>query len=212
MKTATVLPIALLAFASSVEAFTTNGLSVRQSTCTTLMARGGRGKKGKKSRGGMDSAGQSATDPGVASANWVAIPAPAFDFSKAKDGKVELFDTNLVTLKDSLTNPTGAVSVLKHKGEVFCFDAACPSCKIPLAKATVLPVTSSRPTPTLTCSFCKSSYDLRSGQKTEVSADEAGGGLFAGLAQNLFKASGNTDPLKIHQLGEKDGKMLITLD
>jgi nitrite reductase/ring-hydroxylating ferredoxin subunit len=204
-----VLCILALTLAASTEAFTTGVRHVTISS-TALMVRGGRGKK-VETGGGMAS-GSTSTASGFGTPKWYSMPTEPWDMTKAKEGKVELFNTNLQTLKDSLTNPTGAVSVLRHKEEIHCFGSTCPNCKIPMSGAKVLPVTSSRPTPLIACTFCKSAYDLKSGQKTEVSADEIGGGMFAGLTKNLFKASGNTDPLKIYQLGEKDGAILINLE
>ena len=211
MKTAAIL-VSLLAIA---DAYTSGAFGTRRSTMTMKRA-GGSGKKLKQAletskKGGMGSSSASSSSAGF-SRNWISMPTENWNLSKLKEDKVELFDTNLVTLKDSMTNPTGAVSVLKHKGQTFCFGSSCPSCKIPLSGAKVLPVTSSRPSPLLACNFCKSAFDLKTGQKSQVSAEEAGGGLFAGLAQSVFKASNNNDPLKTYQLGEKDGKILIALD
>jgi nitrite reductase/ring-hydroxylating ferredoxin subunit len=209
MKSSKVLCVVALAMTASTEAFTTV-VGNDAFSSTALMARGGRGKKKIETGGGMPS-GSTSTASGYGTPQWYSMPTEPWDMTKAKEGKVELFNTNLQTLKDSLTNPTGAVSVLRHKEEIYCFGSTCPSCKIPMSGAKVLPVTASRPTPLIACTFCKSTYDLKSGQKIDVSADEIGGGMFAGLTKTLFKASGNADPLKIYQLGEKDGSILINL-
>lgn len=211
MKTIAIF-VSLLALA---DAYIMGGFVTRRSTMT--MKRGGStGKKLKQAladKGGMSSSSSSSTASAGSAKNWVSMPTENWNLSKLKEGKVELYDTNLQTLKDSMTNPNGAVSVLKHNGQTFCFESSCPSCKIPLTGAKVVPASSSQPSPALSCNFCKSSYDLKTGEKTELSAEETGGGgLFSGLAQTLFKASSNDDPLKTYQLGEKDGQILIALD
>lgn len=147
----------------------------------------------------------------ASSTNWIAIPATTADVENVKEGKVQLIDTMADSLMDSLTNPTGAVSIAKYSGDIYCFSSSCPSCKIPMSGAKVLPVTPSRSAPLIACTFCKNAYDLKSGKKTEVSPEEAGGGLFAGLAKSIFKSTGNGDPLPRYQLGEKDGKLLINV-
>ena len=219
MKASRALCVLALVLTAFTDAFTTTIDRGSRLRTTAMMARGGRGKKkvgdilGNNGEEGVESGSSSAASTGFATtANWFSMPTEPWDLSKAKEGKVELFDTNLITLKDSLTNPTGAVSVLRHKGEIFCFSSSCPSCKIPMSGAKVLPITSSRPSPLIACTFCKSAYNLKSGRKTDVSADEIGGGMFAGFTKSLFKASGNNDPLRIFQLGEKDGNILINLN
>lgn len=182
---------------------------------TMVMRRGKAGGSQKIPKQGGFGGGDADTGPAPAqgsSRQWLPIPSTTADLGRTKEGKVELFDTQVDALVDSLTNPTGAVSILKHAGDTYCFSSSCPSCKIPMSGAKVLPATSStRPSPLIACSFCKSAYDLKSGLKTEVSTEEVGGGLFAGLAKNIFKASSNNDPLPIYRLGEKDGKLLISI-
>ena len=217
MKTSFLL-LSVLSLASSAGAFSTLGTPTRRSTMTMKRAGGGRGMKknvaGNTSSGGMGSASASGSvdTAGFSSTKWIQTPVSKNELGKAQEGKVTLIDTNVPKLKDGLTNPTGAVSVAKQNGETFCFSSSCPSCKIPLTKAKILGPTSSRASPAVACDFCKSAYDLKTGKKIEVSPEEAGGGMFAGLAQGLFKAQGNNDPLKMYQLGEKGGKLLISLD
>ena len=219
MKSSILLLCALLSFAGSIYAFSTMGVPTRRSTMTMKRGGGGRGMKknmlvDKPASGiGSASASGSSDTAGLSSTKWIQTPLSKNELSKVQDRKVSLLDTNVPKLKDGLTNPTGAVSVAKSNGETFCFSSSCPSCKIPLTKAKILGPSSSRPSSSaVACDFCKSAYDLKSGKKIEVSPEEAGGGLFAGIAQNLFKAQGNNDPLKLYQLGEKDGKLLISLE
>lgn len=202
--------VSILSTLVAANGYSIMGAPTRRSTMTMRRGKPGTQKKIPK-QGGFGDASDSPPAQGSPSQKWMPIPYSAADLGKAKEGKVELYDTEVETLVDSLTNPTGAVSVLKHDGETYCFSSSCPSCKIPLSGAKVLPATSSRPTPLVACSFCKSAYDLKTGTKTEVSPEEAGGGLFAGLAKSMFKATGNTDPLPRYQLGEKDGKLLINI-
>lgn len=207
MKTAAII-VSLLAFA---DAYTFSTFATRRSTMT--MKKAGRGRKKMSQAVGTSSSSptEETSSSGGFSRNWKSMPTAKWNLKQLQDNKVQLYDTNLETMKDKLTNPTGAVSVLKYNGGVFCFSSSCPSCKIPMTGAKVLPATSSRPTPLIACNFCKSAYDLKTGAKTDA-AEETGGGLFAGLAQNLFKASNNNDPLKTYQLGEKDGQVLIAVD
>jgi len=214
--------VSLLAATIGCDAFSTVGIPSTATTSTTtelMMARGGRGMKKEKvpktgggggMGGGSRSGGGASFDPN----NWISMPASASELSTMKDGQIKLFDTNAITIKNSMTNPTAAVSVLQYNGDTYCFSHACPSCQIPMSKGKVLPATSSRPTPLLACSFCKSAYDLKTGQKQmDVTAQEIdGGGIFAGLAQSLFKSTGKTDPMPMYKLGERDGKLVVKLD
>jgi nitrite reductase/ring-hydroxylating ferredoxin subunit len=136
--------------------------------------------------------------------NWCPTLAKVSDLPQ-QDGVVSLIDTNLPTLKNGATNPTGAVSVAKLNGNTYCFSVNCPQCKIPLTKAMLLDGP-----PRLACTFCKTTYDLKSGQKVET-APEVTGGMLGGLVKNLFSAQ-EGGPLPLYKLGEKAGKVLIAFD
>jgi nitrite reductase/ring-hydroxylating ferredoxin subunit len=136
--------------------------------------------------------------------NWCPTLAKVTDLPTL-DGTIGLIDTNLPTLKNGATNPTGAVSVAKSNGNTYCFGVNCPQCKIPLIKAMLL-----NDPPRVACTFCKSTYDLKSGTKVEVAA-EVSGGVFGGLVKSLFSAQ-DGGPLPIYKLGEKGGKVVIALD
>jgi len=213
MKTSATIVGCALSLAATAGAFSTmNVLGTHRSTMTMKRAGPGGKKNINQALGNKPSGLGSGSAAPMPANNWIQTSITSTDFAKLPEGKIELLDTNVLTLKDSLTNPTGAVSVLKQNGETFCFSSSCPSCKIPLSKAKILEPTSSRSSTVVACTFCKSAYDLKSGKKTEVSPDEAGGGIFAGLAQGLFKMQGKNDPLPMYQLGEKDGKLLISIN
>eukprot|EP00523_Entomoneis_sp_CCMP467_P000279 CAMPEP_0168740972 /NCGR_PEP_ID=MMETSP0724-20121128/12262_1 /TAXON_ID=265536 /ORGANISM="Amphiprora sp., Strain CCMP467" /LENGTH=208 /DNA_ID=CAMNT_0008788439 /DNA_START=94 /DNA_END=717 /DNA_ORIENTATION=+ len=119
------------------------------------------------------------------SINW--CPMPANQKLPTEPGKVGLLDTNLPTLKKQATNPTGAVGVVTYQAETYCFSASCPSCQVPLTKAKVVSSSSSdggaAASPKLVCDFCKATYNLKDGSKSE-SADN--GGLFGGVVKSIF--------------------------
>jgi len=157
-----------------------------------------------KSGGGGGGAGGGR---GVAPVNWIPLNTPASQVSKQKDGTVTFVDTNLPTLKNGATNPTGAVSVLRHNGQLYCFDSSCPCCKIPMTKSKV--VTGETSSPELVCDFCKTKYSLKDGAKLGRSSE--GGGIFGGIVKNVLSAK-DSGPLTMYKLGEKNGKLLISLD
>lgn len=47
-----------------------------------------------------------------------------------KPEQIVLFETGAFLLKDKGTNPAGAASAVRYGGEVFCFEAFCPQCKV----------------------------------------------------------------------------------
>lgn len=150
----------------------------------------------------MGSGGGGGSGGGV---NWIPLNTPASQVSNQQDGTVTFVETNLITLKDGAANPNGAVSVLKYKGQTYCFDSTCPCCKIPLTKSKVVETEDG---PQLVCDFCKTKYSLKDGAKL---GKEEGGGIFSGLVKTVFSAQ-ESGPLNMYKLGEKDGKLLIALD
>jgi nitrite reductase/ring-hydroxylating ferredoxin subunit len=142
--------------------------------------------------------------------NW--CPVPAGQRLPVDEGVVTLMDTQLTTLKNGATNPTGAVAVIKYAGQTYCFSSACPSCKIPLVKAKMHPGDTSadaeNKAPRLACDFCKSTFNLKSGKV--VPAVEQGG-FFGSIVKSVM-ASQASGPLPIYKLGEKNNKLLICVD
>jgi nitrite reductase/ring-hydroxylating ferredoxin subunit len=203
----------MLLIGSSVSfAPTPNLANVRSSV---LMAKRGRGSfqnesgqsipnpAGKKA-GGLSNA---ANDSGI---NWCPLP-PGQKLPEA-EGAVTLMDTELTTMKNGATNPTGAVGVVKYEGQTYCFSSACPSCKIPLLKAKVFPgvvdPAAENKAPRLACDFCKSTYNLKTGNK--VAAVETGG-FFGSIVKSVMQSQASGG-LPIYKLGEKNGKLLICVD
>ena len=123
-----------------------------------------------------------------------------------------------VTVTNPATNPTGAVAVVRHGGKTYCFDSACPSCKIPLTKAKVTEQPSSssdsqKPKVVLSCDFCTASYDLASGARVEKPSKESSGGLFSGIVSNIMSADPRSaGPLRLYKLSQQGGKLKIAID
>jgi nitrite reductase/ring-hydroxylating ferredoxin subunit len=136
--------------------------------------------------------------------NWLPLPVATTALPQ-KDGEIGILDTELFTLKNGATNPTGAVAVARQDGQTFCFSIGCPSCQIPLNKAKLV---TREGQPILGCAFCKASFNLRTGQKVEALEK---GGIFGGVVQSLFSAK-DSGPLTMYKLAEKNGKLLIALD
>ena len=144
--------------------------------------------------------------------NW--CPMPAGQTLPTQVNKVGLLDTNLPTLKNQATNPTGAVAVVKaDNGQMYCFSSSCPSCQIPLTKAKVVEGTATtEPHPRLVCDFCKATYSLKNGAKLQgEDAVKEGGGLFGGLVKNVLSAK-ESGPLDMYKLGQKGKDLVIAVD
>lgn len=186
----------------------------------TLEMKRGRGQFGKEI--GFDntsSKGVSSKGNGIMSSSSTKGPQPVINWipisvsSKmlpTEENVVGIIDTNLPTMKNSQTNPTGAVSVIKYKDATYCFAVNCPSCKIPLTKATVVPPgDDSQGQPRLVCDFCKATYNMKTGKKLKSAVENPG--FFGGIAKSIFSTQASGD-LKTYQLGERNGKLLIALD
>jgi nitrite reductase/ring-hydroxylating ferredoxin subunit len=174
---------------------------------------GGKGLGGLGSGGGGGAASSSGT-------SWIPIQGSSSSQLPSAENQVALLDTNLPTMKNAQTNPTGAVSVLKYQNQMYCFAVNCPTCKIPLtkARAVLAPAAAAAAddsvkasVPVVVCDFCKSSFHLKTGAKLAESVGPKPG-LFGGIAKSLFNAQRDTTPLKVYKLGEKGGKLLIALD
>ena len=161
-------------------------LSMRRGRGSFQKESGGNGMGGSKKSGGL---------------NW--CPIPQGQSLPTQNGQIGLLDTELPTMKNGATNPTGAVAVGKIGDELHCFASSCPSCQIPLTKAQLVDGP-----PRIACGFCKSTYQLKDGRKVESLES---GGLFGGIVKSVFSAK-ETGNLPIYKLGEKNGKMLIVVD
>jgi nitrite reductase/ring-hydroxylating ferredoxin subunit len=125
-----------------------------------------------------------------------------------EEGSVKLIDTMAPALINGATNPTGAVCVIKYGPSVYCTSVGCASCQIPLNKAEVLgPTEETGSDPRICCSFCRATYNLRTGDRVTT---QQGGGLMGGIAQNIFSKQ-KAGSLPIYALGEKNGQVLINL-
>jgi nitrite reductase/ring-hydroxylating ferredoxin subunit len=218
--------VLLLSQFDSLTAWNTNSISsvrtFQLKRCTLEMKRG-RGSFGSEIEGsnGLSSSGitsnqrrglgqQQTSGPII---NWIPISVSAKQLP-TEPNTVGIIDTNLPTMKVANTNPTGAVSVLKYNDETYCFAVNCPSCQIPLTKATAIePIRNDNDGtttgPRLVCDLCKATYDLKTGTKLQSAV--ANPGFFGSIVKTLFSAkdSGN---LKTYKLGERNGKLLIALD
>lgn len=184
--------------------------------------RRGRGSLGKEFGGGASAEGMGsnasgmsggnsggAGNSGASGVNWIPIQVSAKSLP-AEENKVGLIDTNLPTMKNGQTNPTGAVSVIKYNEQTYCFAVNCPSCKIPLTKAQCVPGTpESSNQPRIVCDLCKATYNVKTGLKLQSAVSNAG--LVGGIAKAVFSAK-ESGPLPVYKLGEKGGKLLIALD
>jgi nitrite reductase/ring-hydroxylating ferredoxin subunit len=193
------LLVASLCFA---DAYSTFGITTRRSTMT--MKRGRSFKKEEIGGSPLDAAGMSPSGR-----NWINVPDSSVKDLPQEDGQVKLIETMAAVLVDRNTNPGGAVAVMKYGPETFCFSSSCPTCKIPLTKAKgVAPNEESMNSPRIVCDFCKATFNLKTGKKV---TSEGSSGFFGSIAKTLLSAS-DTRPLPIYSLGEKNGKILISLD
>lgn len=200
----------LVSFASGFQVSSPWHTSCRTHHCV-LSAKRGRGSFQKESdKAGFSS--QPSNSGGVRrDINW--CPVPSGQKLPTETNKVGLLDTNLPTMKNAQTNPTGAVAVIKaDNDQTYCFSSSCPSCKIPLLKATLAePTDSTEPHPRLVCDFCKATYSLKDGER--LTGDEAAqnGGLFSGIVKSIFSAK-ESGPLKLYKLGQKGKDLVIAVD
>eukprot|EP00534_Pseudo-nitzschia_fraudulenta_P004956 CAMPEP_0201123412 /NCGR_PEP_ID=MMETSP0850-20130426/6775_1 /ASSEMBLY_ACC=CAM_ASM_000622 /TAXON_ID=183588 /ORGANISM="Pseudo-nitzschia fraudulenta, Strain WWA7" /LENGTH=187 /DNA_ID=CAMNT_0047390303 /DNA_START=221 /DNA_END=784 /DNA_ORIENTATION=- len=127
-----------------------------------------------------------------------------------EEGEVKLIETGAFLLVNKQTNPGGAASTVKYDGETYCFEANCPQCKVPMSKAKVLPPNEETDgkAPRVSCDLCKSTYNLKTGEKLEAAEST---GLFGGLAKAVL-SSQDTGNLDTYQLGEKNGKIMFTME
>jgi nitrite reductase/ring-hydroxylating ferredoxin subunit len=194
------LPGAVVAWLPS-----SRGYSPIHTVVELSMVKRGRGSIGKEIAGGGDDiTTNEASSSGV---NWTPIPVSA-QALPTEENRVSLLETNLVTLKNGQTNPTGAVSVLRYQKQIYCFSVNCPSCQVPLTKAQCLPANEeSNGKPRLVCDLCKSTYNVQTGEK--LTSQKENVGLFGTVVRSIFSASAS-GPLTTYRLGERNGKLLIS--
>ena len=177
----------------------------------------GRGSFNKEIGGGaagrMSSSSSSSSGTGLSNnsngINWIQTKSKVEDLPQ-EEGKVGLIETGAFLLVDKATNPNGAVSVVKYGPETYCFSVNCPKCKIPMIKAKTLPPNeeTQNKAPRISCDFCKSTFNLKTG--APVQAQEAAG-ILGSLAKAVMSAQ-DTAPLPVYTLGEKNGKVLFTME
>lgn len=136
-------------------------------------------------------------------ANWAQTSIPSIDALLGEKDAVKLVDTNVASLINKQTNPTGAVSIVNHGDKTYCFSSSCASCKIPLAKAAVLDGNDETGDDArLQCDFCGATYNLRTGEPVTKE-----GGKLMGF---LFSKSKDV-PLPVYGLGVQGGKVFINV-
>lgn len=176
-----------------------------------MMAKRGRGSfKNELDDDGMSSKSFSSDDSYMSGGrNWIQTKSKVKDLPQ-EEGQVGLIETGAFLLVDKATNPNGAVSVVKYGPETFCFSVNCPKCKIPMTKAQTLPPNeeTQNKDPRIACDFCKSSFNLKTG--APVAAQEAAG-IFGSIAKAVMSAQ-DTTPLPVYTLGEKNGKVLFSME
>ena len=192
-----------IAFIVTADAYSLLGAPTRRSTMTMKRGRG----SFKKEMGGSSS-GTSSAAPGGMSRNWINTNQNLKQLP-TEEGKVSLLDTGAFLLVDKATNPTGAVAVMKYGSQTYCFSSSCPQCKIPMTKAKALPANEETGSaPRVSCDFCKSTFNMQTGAKVE-SAESTG--FLGGIAKAVLSAQ-DSAPLPVYELGEKNGKILFSMD
>ncbi|VEU45255.1 unnamed protein product [Pseudo-nitzschia multistriata] len=127
-----------------------------------------------------------------------------------EEGQVKLIETGAFLLVNKQTNPGGAASTVKYGGETYCFQANCPQCQVPMTKAKVLPPNdeTDNKAPRVACDLCKSTYNMKTGEKVEAAETT---GFFGGMAKAVL-GSNDGGNLSTYQLGEKNGKIMFTME
>lgn len=206
-----------LAFASQVNAFAPNAqtlpLQTEYSTTTTSLQMARRKSLRKTINAANNAAGvtpMGGEAPTQKRTNWQPVKGvSSIKDLPQKENTVQVVDTMADSLVNGATNPTGAVSVVKYDDKTYCCSVSCPTCKIPLTKAKVYEPNeeTNGVDPRLSCDFCKSTFNVRTGERLE-NAEKAG--LMGGIVKGLFSASDKV-PLETYDLGEKNGQVLINL-
>mmetsp|Transcript_22023 Transcript_22023/g.52417 ORF Transcript_22023/g.52417 Transcript_22023/m.52417 type:complete len:218 (-) Transcript_22023:118-771(-) len=127
-----------------------------------------------------------------------------------EDGEIKLIETGAFLLVNKQTNPGGAAATAKYGGEMFCFDANCPQCKVPLSKSKILPPNdeTKNKAPRIACDLCKYTYNIKTGEQLEA---EESTGFLGGIAKSILGSQEGGD-LPTYQLGEKNGRIMFTME
>jgi len=155
------------------------------------------------SSGGL---GRSSSSP---ASNWLNTNKSVKELP-TEDSKIVLIETGAFLLVNKQTNPKGAVGAMKYGGQTYCFESNCPQCKIPMTKAKSYPPNeeTNNKVPRVACDFCKSTYNMKTGEKLKAVEST---GLFGGIAKSVL-GSQESEALATYQLGEKNGKVMFFMD
>mmetsp|Transcript_13269 Transcript_13269/g.27085 ORF Transcript_13269/g.27085 Transcript_13269/m.27085 type:complete len:204 (+) Transcript_13269:2-613(+) len=144
--------------------------------------------------------------------NWKLIPNIKTTDLPSEDGEIKLIDTNLDGIKDGAVNPTGAICCASFDSKLYAFKVNCECCKVPMNKAKILAPSSEGlvESPRLSCDFCGSTYNLRTGEPVEDASksEGAGGNMFGGLVKNLM-SSQEKKALKVYALSTDEKKRVL---
>merc|ERR1719491_485559 len=212
LRSTFILITAIVAFAVTTDAYVIPPTFTRTvSNNAVMMAKGRKGSLRKNAggsngkgpgMGGSKGLGKEMDMRSSKSANWVPVKGISSVNDLPTEDAIKLVDTNAEDLMDVGTNPNGAVCVVGFAGKTYCCAVSCPTCKIPMDKALVLPPNDETgDDPRMCCNFCKSTYNLRTGSRLE-NAESAG--LVGGIVKGLFSSS-DKDSMKTYELGEKKG-------
>jgi len=199
------LLLAIVAYVAT--AFAPMGITTKRSA---MSMRKGRGSGLQKELDGDDSSSSFTGGMGSSSSgtNWLNTKQSVKELP-TEEGKVVLLETGAFLLINKQTNPGGAASTVKYGGETYCFEANCPQCKVPMTKAKVLPANDETDkAPRVSCDLCKSTYNIKTGEKLEA-AETAG--IFGGIAKAVL-GSKDTGNMATYKLGEKNGKIMFTME
>jgi nitrite reductase/ring-hydroxylating ferredoxin subunit len=147
--------------------------------------------------------------------NWKLIPDIKTADLPDKDGEITLIDTNLDGIKDGAVNPTGAICCASFSGKLYAFKVNCSCCQVPMNKAKILPPpeTGLLEAPRLSCDFCGSTFNLRTGEPVDdaTKSEGAGGNMLGGMVKGLMKSRGRK-PVTVYALSsDAKDRVLISL-
>lgn len=211
MNTLLKFPV-LFVLALSLICQTAEAYSIPTRRSTMTMKRGRGSFKKELNDGASSGMGSSSAGAGAASysgRNWIQTNQKTSVLPQ-EEGKVGILETKAFLLVDKATNPNGAVSVMKYGPQTYCFSVSCPQCKIPLTKAKALPPNeeTNNEAPRVCCDFCKSTYNLKTGEQVESGGSA---GIFGGIAKAVL-SSQESAPLPVYELAEKNGNVLFNMD
>lgn len=115
-----------VALCDVVHPFTTTTLPYMPKRSTSLSMKRGRGSLKREIN---DSSSSSSSSGGGGAINWLNTNESVKELP-SKDGEVTLIETGAFLVVNKQTNPKGAVSAMKYGGQIYCFEANCPQCKV----------------------------------------------------------------------------------